>query len=132
MPPVDRPSASSAPLPEKIGPYQIERKLGQGGMGTVYLGRHEETGQRVAVKVLPASMAREDGFVARFAREIEAMQRVTGENVVEMYDSGEWEGTYYYSMEFVEGETLTERLIREKRIGWREVIDIACQICKAL
>ncbi len=132
MPPVDRPSSSPAPLPERIGDYKIERKLGQGGMGTVYLGRHEQTGQLVAIKVLPASMAREEGFVARFAREIEAMQRVTGENVVQMYDSGEWEGTYYYTMEFVDGETLTDRIMREKRIGWREVIELAIQICKAL
>lgn len=131
MPPIDRPSSSES-LPERIGPYQIERKLGHGGMGTVYLGKHDETGQLAAVKVLPASMAREEGFVARFAREIEAMHRVTGENVVEMYDSGEWDGTYYYSMEFVDGETLTERLIRERRIGWREVIEISTQICKAL
>jgi len=132
MPPIDRPSSSSAPLPKQIGSYFIERKLGQGGMGTVYLGRHEVTGNLVAIKVLPASMAREEGFVARFAREIEAMQRVTGENVVEMYDSGEWEGTYYYTMEFVDGETLTDRIMREKRLGWREVIEIACQVCKAL
>ena len=132
MPPVDRPSSSPAPLPERIGAYKIERKLGQGGMGTVYLGRHEQTEQLVAIKVLPASMAREEGFVARFAREIEAMQRVTGENVVQMYDSGEWEGTYYYTMEFVDGETLTDRIMREKRIGWREVIELASQICKAL
>lgn len=131
MPPIDRPSSSN-PLPEQVGPYKIERKLGQGGMGTVYLGKHDETGQLAAVKVLPASMAREEGFVARFAREIEAMHRVTGENVVEMYDSGEWGETYYYSMEFVDGETLTERLMRERRIGWREVIEIASQICKAL
>jgi len=131
MSPVDRPS-SSTPLPQQIGDYLIERKLGQGGMGTVYLGKHEQTGQLVAIKVLPASMAREEGFVARFAREIEAMQRVTGENVVEMYGSGEWEGTYYYTMEFVDGETVTDRIIREKRLGWREVIDLACQICKAL
>ncbi len=132
MPPVDRPSSSPAPLPVRIGDYKVERKLGQGGMGTVYLGRHEQTGQLVAIKVLPASMAREEGFVARFAREIEAMQRVTGENVVQMYDSGEWEGTYYYTMEFVDGETLTDRIMREKRIGWREVIELASQICKAL
>ena len=132
MPSVDRPSSSPAPLPERIGDYKIERKLGQGGMGMVYLGRHEQTGELVAIKVLPASLAREEGFVARFAREIEAMQRVTGENVVQMYDSGEWEGTYYYTMEFVDGETVTDRIMREKRMGWREVIEIATQVCKAL
>lgn len=132
MPPEGRSSVDSAPLPPQIGAYLIQRKLGQGGMGTVYLGKHEDTGQLAAIKVLPASMAREEGFVARFAREIEAMHRVTGEHVVEMYDSGEWEGTYYYTMEFVDGETVTDRILREKRLGWREVIEIACQVCKAL
>ncbi|MFO1007069.1 MAG: serine/threonine-protein kinase [Planctomycetaceae bacterium] len=132
MPPEGRSSVDSAPLPQQIGAYRIERKLGQGGMGTVYLGKHEDTGKLAAIKVLPASMAREEGFVARFAREIDAMHRVTGENVVEMYDSGEWEGTYYYTMEFVDGETVTDRILREKRLGWREVIEIACQVCKAL
>lgn len=132
MPPEGRSSVDSAPLPPQIGAYLIQRKLGQGGMGTVYLGKHEDTGKLAAIKVLPASMAREEGFVARFAREIEAMHRVTGEHVVEMYDSGEWEGTYYYTMEFVDGETVTDRIMREKRLGWREVIEIACQVCKAL
>ena len=132
MPPEGRSSVDSAPLPKQIGAYLIERKLGQGGMGTVYLGKHEDTRKLAAIKVLPASMAREEGFVARFAREIEAMHRVTGEHVVEMYDSGEWEGTYYYTMEFVDGETVTDRILREKRLGWREVIEIACQVCKAL
>lgn len=132
MSPIDRTSSLPDPPPEKIGGYLIERKLGQGGMGTVYLGRHEQSAQVAAIKVLPASMAREEGFVARFVREIEAMQRVTGDHVVQMYDSGEWEGTYYYAMEFVDGETITERLTREKRVGWREVIEIGTQICKAL
>ena len=132
MPPEGRSSVDSAALPKQIGAYLIERKLGQGGMGTVYLGKHEDTGKLVAIKVLPASMAHEEGFVARFAREIDAMHRVTGEHVVEMYDSGEWEGTYYYTMEFVDGETVTDRVLREKRLGWREVIEIACQVCKAL
>ena len=132
MPPEGRSSVDSAPLPKQIGAYRIERKLGQGGMGTVYLGKHENTGKLAAIKVLPASMAREEGFVARFAREIDAMHRVTGEHVVEMYDSGEWDGTYYYTMEFVDGETVTDRILREKRLGWREVIEIACQMCKAL
>ncbi|MCA9056269.1 MAG: protein kinase, partial [Planctomycetaceae bacterium] len=60
----------------RIGPFEIQQELGSGGMGTVYLGHHSETGRRVAVKVLPASLSREPGFVARFNREIEALQKV--------------------------------------------------------
>jgi serine/threonine-protein kinase len=119
-------------LPERIGPYRIERELGAGGMGTVFLGTHVDHGQQAAVKVLPAAMAREPGFVARFTREMDAMRSVQGPHIVELYDGGEDNGTWYYAMEFVDGETLTERLVREKRIPWREVIDLGVQICKAL
>jgi serine/threonine-protein kinase len=118
--------------PERIGPYQIERRLGAGGMGTVYLGRHRETGHEAAVKVLPASMARETGFVARFTREIDAMRQLKSPHIVEVYENGVDAGTYFYAMEFVDGETLNERLRREKRIPWRDVVEIGVQICRAL
>ena len=118
---------------ERIGPYKLVRELGAGGMGTVYLGLDERNGDaQSAIKVLPASMAREPGFVARFTREIDAMRTVHGPNIVELFDYGEDAGTWYYAMEFVDGETLTERLVREKRIPWRDAIEIAVQICKAL
>lgn len=118
--------------PARVGPYEIEKKLGAGGMGTVYLGRHTETGQRAAVKVLPASLAREEGFVARFSREIDALQRLKSPHIVALYDHGVDGDTYYYAMEYVEGETLMARLARDRRIPWREAVDIAIQICAAL
>ena len=61
-------------LPHRIGPYEILRKIGSGGMGTVYLGRHVDTQLEAAVKVLPSSMAREPGTIDRFEREIDAMR----------------------------------------------------------
>src|SRR5687768_14625792 len=107
--------------PDQVGPYRIERKIGAGGMGTVYLGHHVESGKAAAVKVLPASLAREEGFVARFTREIDAMRRLANPHVVELYESGVDSETYFYAMEYVEGETLTTRVLREKRLPWREV-----------
>lgn len=101
-------------------------------MGTVYLGVHEQTSQIAAVKVLPAAMAREPGFVARFDREIAAMKKLSSESIVELYESGEADETFYYAMEYVEGETLTDRLDREVRIPWHETIAIGVQICTAL
>ena len=92
--------------PERIGPFVIERRIGSGGMGTVYLGKHVESGQEVAVKLLPSSMAREAGFVARFEREINALKKLTNPHVVELYESGSHEETFYYAMEYVDGETL--------------------------
>jgi len=118
--------------PERIGPYLITRKIGSGGMGAVYLGQHETTQEVVAVKVLPASLAREEGFVLRFGREVEAMQKVSSPHIVRLIDSGLDGETYYYSMEYVEGETLTSRLKRDKKIPWPETVELVLQICAAL
>jgi hypothetical protein len=118
--------------PDRIGPYLIDKRIGAGGMGNVYLARHEQTGEVVAVKELPASLAREGGFVHRFDREIEAMRKLNCPNIVKLFDSGEENGLYYYSMEYVEGETLTSRLRRDRRIPWSEAIEISRQICAGL
>lgn len=120
------------PVGSRIGPYLIERKLGSGGMGTVYYAHHAESGRAAAVKVLPASLSREEGLVARFDREIEALQQLSNPHVVELYESGIDGGTCYYAMEYVDGETIADRLKREKRIDWRTAIDLAVQICSAL
>ncbi|MCH5376715.1 MAG: serine/threonine protein kinase, partial [Planctomycetes bacterium] len=101
-------------------------------MGSVYLGTHEETGEKSAVKVLPASLAREEGFVARFAREIESMKQLDNPHIVKFIDSGVDDETYFYAMEYVDGETLTNILLKEKRLPWEKVVEYAIQICSAL
>ncbi len=116
----------------QVGPWEIGKKLGAGGMGTVYLGTHKETGKQAAVKVLPASLAREEGFVERFNREIASMEQLKSPHIVEFFESGNDGDIYYYSMEYVDGETLTARLKRDKRMPWPEVIDLCLQICRAL
>lgn len=118
--------------PDRIGPYLIDKRIGAGGMGNVYLGKHEETGQVVAVKELPASLAREEGFVHRFNREIEAMRKLNCPNIVKLFENGADDDIYYYSMEYVDGETLTSRLRRERRIPWEEAVEICRQICVGL
>jgi serine/threonine protein kinase len=118
--------------PDRIGPYLIDKRIGAGGMGNVYLGRHEQTGAIVAVKELPASLAREEGFVLRFNREIEAMRKLNCPNIVKFFDNGTDGELYYYAMEYVDGENLTTRLRREKRIPWLEAIEISRQICAGL
>ncbi|MCA9083698.1 MAG: serine/threonine protein kinase [Planctomycetaceae bacterium] len=119
--------------PDQIGPYRIDRRIGAGGMGNVYHGVHRETNDEVAVKVLPASMAREDGFVQRFSREIESLQKLSSPNIVRFFDSGMMDdGSYYFAMEYVAGETLTSVISNRRRIPWPEVIDISLQIAQAL
>ncbi|MES2788359.1 MAG: serine/threonine-protein kinase [Planctomycetota bacterium] len=116
----------------QIGPYEILSKIGSGGMGSVYLGRHQVTGEQAAVKVLPATLAREDGFVERFSREIDSMKKLSSPHIVKLFESGVDNDTYYYSMEYVEGETLTQLLRRERRVSWGAAIDFGVQICYAL
>ncbi len=118
--------------PARIGPFQILEKIGSGGMGSVYLGHQDETGRVVAIKVLSATLARESGFVSRFNREIDAMRKLKNPHIVELFESGVEGENYYYSMEYVAGETLMSALRREKRIPWRRAFEIGIQICQAL
>lgn len=119
--------------PEKVGPYTILDRLGAGGMGTVYLGRHAETNVIAAVKVLPGSLARETGFVERFNREIAAMRTLNNPHIVKLYENGvDEQGTYYYAMEHVPGETVMSLLRRERRVDWERTVHLTIQICQAL
>ena len=118
--------------PDRLGEYLIGKKIGAGGMGSVYLATNLHTDQVVAIKILPSSLAREPGFVERFHREIEALKKMHNPYVIEFHDSGVENDIYYYVMEYVDGETLTKRLRRDKRIDWKTVIEISIQICSAL
>jgi serine/threonine protein kinase len=121
-------------LPDRIGPYKILRKVGSGGMGTVYLGRHVDTQLEAAVKVLSSSMAREPGTVDRFEREIDAMRKLAGPHIVELFESGHDEPSdqMWFAMEYVEGQTLTDCIRANRRLPWEQSVDIAIQICSAL
>ena len=121
-------------LPDRIGPYKVLRKVGSGGMGTVYLGRHVDTDLEAAVKVLPSSLAREPGTVDRFEREIDAMRKLTGPHIVRLFESGHDEATdqMFFAMEYVAGETLVDCIRANRRLPWEQSVDIALQICSAL
>jgi serine/threonine-protein kinase len=119
--------------PEEVGPYRIERRLGAGGMGNVYLGVHSATGLQAAVKVLPASIAREEGFAERFSREIQVLRQLSNRHVVALYQDGVTvDGALYYAMEYVDGPTLTAEIQSRRRLPWREVLELALQAATAL
>ncbi len=118
--------------PEKLGPYRIETELGRGGMGVVYRATHSETGQAVAIKVLPAELARDTGFADRFAREITALQKLSHPNIVTFIEPGEDQGYQFYVMEFVHGKGLEKIIAAERRIPWDRTVDLAIQICHGL
>ncbi|MGO8704943.1 MAG: serine/threonine protein kinase [Candidatus Brocadiia bacterium] len=117
---------------EKIGKYVIESKLGQGGMGIVYKCLDPETGRHTAVKVLPQQMTASPSFLQRFKREVLTLQRLDHPNIVRIYDDGEWEGAYYYAMEYVEGVGLDSILADKERMPPLEALHIIRACAAAL
>jgi serine/threonine-protein kinase len=117
---------------ERLGNWIIEREIGRGGMGAVYLGREETSGQMAAVKVLSPELSQEPGFLERFGREITAVSALDHPNIVKFFESGESERRHFYAMEYVQGEDFEVILTRFGRLAWREVLDIAMQIAPAL
>jgi serine/threonine-protein kinase len=119
-------------LGDRLGNWIVYKELGRGGMGRVFLGREELTGRQVALKVLAAELAQDVGFLQRFQREIEALQKLDHPNIVHFYESGYENGFYYYAMEYIEGENLEEILAKRQRLPHDEVLGIAQQVCAAL
>jgi serine/threonine-protein kinase len=113
--------------------YLIDRKLGEGGMGEVYLAEHIRMKRKVAVKVMRAWLTKDPAAISRFHREAENASQITHPNVAGVYDFGETpEGLVYLAMEFVEGEPLTSVLDREKVINHIRASDIVSQTADAL
>jgi serine/threonine-protein kinase len=113
------------------GRYDIERALGQGGMGTVYLARDLKHRRLVALKVLHARMAAE-GAAERFQREIELAAGLQHPNILPVFDSGEAAGHLWFTMPYVEGGSLRDRLEREERIAVDEALRLAIQVARAI
>lgn len=118
--------------PTFLGPYRLGELLGRGGMGSVYSGVHNKSGEKVAVKLISAEVADEMRFRRRFDAEIETLKRLRHDGIVRLIGYGEEDGQLFYSMELVEGEPLQKRIRRLKRLDWMPTIDISIQICAAL
>ena len=111
--------------------YRLERELGQGGMATVYLAYDVANDRHVALKVLNPELAASLG-ADRFLREIEVGRVLLHPNIVGVLDSGSADGKLFYTMPFVEGASLRDKLDREKQLGIEEAIDLTKQIAEAL
>ncbi len=115
-----------------IGNYEVQRLIGEGGMGKVYLAVHPGIGRQAAVKVLTPSDAADPQIVSRFITEARAANAIRHPNIVDIYDSGVIEGgTPYIVMEYLDGETLTQTLGRGP-LAVADAIDWGCQIAEAL
>src|SRR5947209_1232363 len=114
-----------------LGSYRILEKLGEGGMGAVYLAKDARLGRRVALKLLPAHFARDDERVRRFEQEARAASALNHPNILTVHEIGESKGRRFIVTEFVEGRTLRERLI-EGRFPVGEALDVCAQVAGAL
>jgi beta-lactam-binding protein with PASTA domain len=111
------------------GRYRIVRKLGAGGMATVYLAEDQELGRRVALKILNERHAHDEQFVERFRREAQNAAGLSHPNIVSIFDRGETDdGTYYIAMEYLDGRTLKDLLRRRGPMPVRLAVQYARQI----
>ncbi len=111
--------------------YRLDRKIGEGGMATVYGGTDTVLRRRVAIKVLRAQYAADEEFVRRFYQEAESAARLSHPNIVNTYDVGREGDTYYIVMELVDGSSLAE-IIADGPLPEPVAIDYAAQICNGL
>ena len=115
-----------------VGQYRLERELGEGGMGKVYLARHALLKRPTALKMLKPHLA-SDEIVARFEREVQLASQLTHPNTIEIYDYGRTpDGVFYYVMEYLEGETLDKIVAAQGPMPVARVLHVLRQVCAAL
>ncbi len=117
---------------KQLGPYLIGKRIGKGGMGSVYAAVHQQTDKQAAIKTLAPQLAIEEGFRDRFGAEIDSLKKLRHENIVQLFAYGEQDGTLFYSMELVDGTSLEEEIRAGRRFDWHETLQIGIQICRAL
>jgi len=125
---------TSSSIGRQIGHYQVLSSLGAGGMGEVYLARDIRLGRMVALKLLPIEFTADAGRVRRFVQEARAASALNHPNIITMHEIGEVDSTYYIVTEYVEGETLRERMVAalQQRMTVSEALDFAVQIAAGL
>lgn len=119
-------------LGKSLGSFHIEKKLGSGAMGVVYLALHKPSGKKFALKLLPREMAFNGQSAERFQREAELLHQFKHPNIVRFLAFGKHQGDMYVAMELVTGGTLDELLDNEAPLDWRDAARLAVEICDAL
>src|SRR5438034_2728712 len=115
----------------RLGPYEVLSPLGAGGMGEVYKARDTRLERTVAIKVLPSHLSKNEEVRQRFEREARTISSLSHPHICALYDVGNQDGTEYLVMEFLEGETLAERLLKGALPG-EQVLRYGIEMADAL
>jgi hypothetical protein len=134
--PNERPAAAAVPEAERLGRYQLEREIGRGAMGIVYLGRDTAINRMVAIKAIPLASEFSDAELvearSRFFREAETAGRLNHPNIVTIYDVGEERGLAYIAMEYLKGRHLSDYAKSNNLLEPRKVLEIISRTAEAL
>ena len=132
----DAAAAAAAPEAQRLGRYQLEREIGRGAMGTVYLGRDTAINRMVAIKAIPLASEFSDTELvearARFFREAETAGRLNHPNIVTIYDVGEERGLAYIAMEYLKGRHLSDYAKSDNLMEPRKVLEVIGRTAEAL
>src|SRR4051812_29726588 len=113
------------------GRYRVLQRVGSGGMADVVCAEDLQLGRKVALKLLHRRFAEDAEFVERFRREASSAAGLQHPHVVQVYDRGEWDGTYYIAMEYLEGESLKDIILRDAPLDPDSAIELTVQILRA-
>ncbi len=119
---------------QQIGPFFIERELGSGAMGSVYLARFDRKGSVIpaALKVISLGLLGNDSAMARFTREAAILKQLRHPHIVRLLATGKYRQTPFIAMEYVAGESMDKALLRRVRLSWEESFEYGIQLCDAL
>jgi serine/threonine protein kinase len=115
----------------KLGPYETQSILGAGGMGEVYRARDTRLGRDVAIKILPQHLSSHPDLRERFEREARSISSLNHPRICTLYDVGHQDGVAFLVMEYLEGESLAERL-RKGSLPLKEALKVGMEVCEAL
>lgn len=124
-------SSKDLPIPEKVGPYQVESLLAKGGMSRVYIGHDPKDRSAIVIKILDDKYTSDSKVRERFLKEAQIISLSRHPNIVKLYDSGEWNDTLFIAMEFIQGVSLNQ-FIRQNAMSLKRALEVIQEVALAL